>query len=217
MSTSSYSGMKQPNVALPALSEEVCWFQPTSPSLPYLSPSISCWTRLAWHIRMLCFPSVTSHSPKLLTTFFHNVLEQDHKRASRGGMQAVTRFEVKGFIDCKPFSYKWSTWSKAGLALCRVQRGCSRLTHEMRNKTGSQFKQKNQTFLLCFYGCVERFCWEQVNTRYCEANEKVSRVKATSLSQIAFIAYLFVCQCCISVLQTRTHIHVMAYMAFNGL
>ncbi len=96
--------------------------------------------------------------------------------------QAVTRFEVKSFIDCKPFSYKWSTWSKAGPALCRVQRGCSRLTHEMRNKTGSQFKQKNLTFLLCFYGCVERFSWEQVNTRYCEAKEKVRRVKATSLT-----------------------------------
>jgi len=35
---------------------------------------------------------------------------------------------------------------------------------------------------LGFDGCVEYFSWEEVNTRYCEPKEKVSRVKATSLS-----------------------------------
>ncbi len=141
------------------------------------------------------------------------------QKSQSGGMQAVTRFEVKGFIDCKPFSYKWSTWSKAGPALCRVQRGCSRLTHEMRNKTDSQFKQKKSHFsalLLWVCGTIQLGASKH-QILWSKRKGPQGQGYISHHLSLHSIGYLFVCQCCISVLQMRTHIHVMAYMAFNGL
>ncbi len=136
-----------------------------------------------------------------------------------GGNASRDTLRGKSFIDCKPFSYKWSTWSKAGPALCGVQRGCSRLTHEMRNKTDSQFKQKKSHFsalLLWVCGTIQLGASKH-QILWSKRKGPQGQGYISHHLSLHSIGYLFVCQCCISVLQMRTHIHVMAYMAFNGL